>query len=148
MRVERRIEIAAAPERLYELVMDPHRLDDWVTIHAGLEDAPRGELEQGSQLTQHLRLAGQRVHVRWTVVEADKPRRVEWEGRGPVRSRARVVYSLEPTDTGTCFRYVNEYHAPGGPLGRLAGRVLAGMSEREADRSLERLKELAERGGT
>ena len=42
MRVERKIEIAAPAEQIYDLVMDPHRLEDWVTIHAGLKDAPRG----------------------------------------------------------------------------------------------------------
>ena len=31
MKVERTIDIAAPPERLYEVVMDPDRLEDWVT---------------------------------------------------------------------------------------------------------------------
>ena len=37
MRVERSIEIDAPPERVYDVVMDPQRLEDWVTIHVGLE---------------------------------------------------------------------------------------------------------------
>lgn len=148
MRVERTIQIAADPSRVYELVMDPDRLADWVTIHGGLKDAPQGELRKGSELTQCLKLAGQRVNVHWKVVTADRPKRVEWEGRGPVRSKARVVYDFDPSDTGTCFCYLNEYHAPGGPFGRIADRVLAGTSGREADRSLQRLKRLAESGGS
>ena len=59
MKVERSVEIAAAPGEVYNVVMDPARLDDWVTIHDHLEDAPNGQLKRGSKLTQTLRVAGQ-----------------------------------------------------------------------------------------
>ena len=42
MKVERTVEVAAPPERLYDVVMDPSRLKDWVTIHDHLVgEAPR-----------------------------------------------------------------------------------------------------------
>ena len=40
MKVERDIRIDAPPKRVYDVVMDPQRLEDWVTIHDHLEDAP------------------------------------------------------------------------------------------------------------
>ena len=142
--MERSTEIAAPAERVYDLVMDPKRLEDWVTIHDHLEDAPDGSLREGSKLTQCLRLAGRRFRVRWTVVENDRCRRVVWEGRGPVRSRARVVYEFEEGDGGTRFSYSNEYHLPGGPLANVAGPVMRRITARELDGSLARLKRLAE----
>jgi len=145
VKVESTIEIAAEPERVYELVMDPRRLEDWVTIHAGLKDAPNGELRKGSKLTQSLRIGPRRFNVRWHVVEDDCPERVVWEGKGPAGSRAKVVYDFEPCDgKGTRFCYSNEYSVPGGPLGRMAARAIKGTSERESKRSLERLKSLME----
>jgi carbon monoxide dehydrogenase subunit G len=142
--VERTTEIDAPAERVYELVMDPHRLEDWVTIHDHLEDAPDGSLRKGSKLTQCLRLAGRRFRVRWTVVENEPCRRVVWEGRGPVRSRARVVYEFEEGDGGTRFSYSNEYHLPGGPLANLAEPVVRRVTGKELDHTLERLKQLVE----
>jgi uncharacterized protein YndB with AHSA1/START domain len=147
MRVERTIDLDAPPDEVYEIVMNPDLLDDWVTIHEGLPEAPNGQLKQGSELTQSLRIAGQRFNVHWKVVQADKPNHVVWEGRGPVRSKARVVYDFEPEGGGTRFSYANEYHSPGGPLGRIADHALAGTSRREADRSLAQLKKLVERNG-
>jgi uncharacterized protein YndB with AHSA1/START domain len=145
MRVERKIEIDAPPEQVYDLVMDPRRLEDWVTIHVGLKEAPTGGLRKGSELTQCLKLAGRRFDVHWEVVEAEKPRRVVWEGRGPVRSRAKVVYDFDTDGNGkTCFSYMNEYSMPGGPLGRIAGGVLRHTSQRESEASLERLKRIVE----
>jgi carbon monoxide dehydrogenase subunit G len=144
MRIARSTDIEAPPERVYELVMDPHRLHEWVTIHDSLIDAPDGELRRGSELTQCLRLAHRRLKVRWTVVEDECPTRVVWEGRGPVHTHARVIYELEPNGQGTRFSYINEYDLPGGALGRLAGRTLSHMTEREVDATLARLKRLLE----
>jgi uncharacterized protein YndB with AHSA1/START domain len=144
MKVERTTEIAAPPERVYELVMNPRRLEDWVTIHDHLEDAPDGQLQRGSRLTQVLRLAGRRFHVRWTVVENEPCKRVVWEGDGPVASHARVIYEFEPNATGTRFKYLNEYRLPGGPFGRLAGTAVSRVTAKELDATLARLKHILE----
>ena len=144
MRVERSIQIDAPAEDVYEVVMDPSRLGDWVTIHHHLEDAPNGRLKKGSKLTQCLRLAGKKFKVRWTVVENDPCRRVVWEGRGPVGSHAHIEYGFSSENGATDFSYVNEYDLPGGPLGRIAGRTVARVTQKELEGSLQRLKSLVE----
>jgi uncharacterized membrane protein len=144
VKVERTVQIAAPAERVYDVVMDPSRLADWVTIHHHLEDAPNGQLEKGSKLTQCLKLAGKKFNVRWTVVENDPCTRVVWEGRGPVTSHARVVYGFSEDGDRTNFSYLNEYDLPGGALGRVAGRAVARVTEKELQRTLQRLKSLVE----
>jgi uncharacterized protein YndB with AHSA1/START domain len=144
-RVHCAIEIDAPPERVWEVVMDPRRLADWVTIHRRLGDVPP-RLERGSTFEQTLNLRGAPLHVAWTVVDVDRPRRAVWEGQGPAHSRASIVYELRPDgEKRTRFDYTNEFRPPGGALGAVAGRVLVGgLSQREAQRSLQRLKQLVE----
>ncbi len=139
------IEIAVPPEQLWEILMDPRRLPDWVTIHRRLDNVP-AQLRRGSTFGQTLALRGAPLHVEWTIVELEAPRRAVWEGRGPAHSRASIVYELQPHgESATRFAYTNEFTPPGGPLGAVAGRVLVGgLSQRESERSLERLKRLAE----
>ena len=144
MKVERTVDIAAPPERVYDVVMDPSRLDEWVTIHHHLEGSPPRRLQRGSLLTQYLKLAGRRFKVRWKVVENDPCKRVVWEGKGPVASHARVVYGFSDNGGGTRFSYTNEYELPGGPLGRLAGRTLRRITAKELDGSLRRMRSLVE----
>jgi uncharacterized membrane protein len=146
-RVHSEIEIDAAPERVWEVVMDPHRLGDWVTIHRRVGAVP-AQLKRGSTFEQTLNLRGAPLHVMWKVVDVDPPRRAQWEGQGPAHSRASIVYELRPDGKrGTIFDYTNEFRPPGGPLGAVAGRVLVGgLSQREAQRSLQRLKALIESG--
>jgi Polyketide cyclase / dehydrase and lipid transport len=84
--------------------------------------------------------------VKWTVEQADKPHKAMWEGRGPVRSKAAVVYELKPDGNGgTRFHYENELKAPMGPLGAFfADHAFQRASEREADKTLNNLKGLLE----
>lgn len=144
MKVERTVAIKAAPEAVYEVVMDPTCLEKWVSIHQYLEHEPPGQLREGSTMTQCLRLAGRRFKVRWTVVENDPVRRVVWEGEGPLRSKAKVIYGFEPDGDGTRFSYTNEYELPGGAIGRMAGPMVKRVTAGELDESLRRLTALVE----
>jgi carbon monoxide dehydrogenase subunit G len=145
VKVERSIEIAASPDAVYEIVMDPARLEDWVTVHDALVHAPNGVLEEGDELAQKLKVAHQGFKVTWKVAKAHRPRDVEWEGRGPMGTKARVSYDLEPRGEGTCFNYVNEYELPGGFLGKLGAKAFRRTAAKEADRTLVKLKGLLER---
>ena len=138
--------VAAAPERVWETVMDPSLLESWVTTHDSVEGAAAGPVGEGDSFTQKLRLAGKSFEVDWRVVEADRPRLARWQGEGPAGSRATGSYRLEPEDGGTRFEYENEFALPGGVLGKVAGGLLtAAPGKREARRSLERLRALLEK---
>jgi uncharacterized protein YndB with AHSA1/START domain len=140
------IEIAATPSDVWDTVMDPTLLGDWVTIHRGLRHFDDGTVRVGFRMDQQIHLRGVSLDVHWTLVECVPRERAVWEGRGPARSRARTEYVLQPTSHGsTRFDYRNEFHAPLGPLGALASRALVGgMPEREATRTLDRLRSILE----
>ena len=140
------ITIDAPVQKVYDIVVDPSRLIEWVTIHDSLQDAPDRPLERGSELTQVLRIAGRTFRVRWTVVENEPCKRVVWQGRGLLGSHARVVYRFHSDDEGreTTFSYINEYELPGGPFGRMAGLAMSLVARKELDDSLQQLKTLVQ----
>jgi uncharacterized protein YndB with AHSA1/START domain len=141
------IEIAATPAEVWDVMMDPARLGEWVTIHRALRHSDEGPPRIGYRMDQQIHLRGVSVDVRWTLVELTSAAHAVWEGRGPARARARTEYRLRPADGAhTHLDYRNEFHAPLGPLGALASRALVGgMPEREAARTLDRLRALLER---
>ena len=141
------IKIDAPIEDVWATVMDPKRLGEWVTIHRRLKDVSGDPLTPGSKMEQVLHMRGVSFNVRWTLVEVDAPNHAVWQGRGPAHSKAEIRYGLSQNGAdGTDFDYTNEFSTPGGPLGRVASRVIVGAaSEREASGSLKRLKALLER---
>lgn len=144
-KLEREIDIAAPPERVYDVLADPDCLGEWVTIQEELEEAPSGDLKAGSTLRQRLKVAGQRFRLHWTVVEAKRPERIVWEGKGPMGTKAKAVYEITSNgDSATHFSYLNEYELPGGFAGKIAGRAVQAASGREADKTMKRLKALVE----
>jgi uncharacterized protein YndB with AHSA1/START domain len=145
-RLEREIDIDAPRDRVYDILLDPECLGEWVTIQEELEEAPANrDLRPGDTLRQRMKVAGRRFRLQWTVIESDRPSRVVWEGKGPMGSKAKAVYELsENGNGGTRFSYMNEYGLPGGFAGKLAARAVVKASGREADRTLERLKALVE----
>ena len=142
-RVNVSVRIHAPPQDVWDVLMDPERLEDWVTIHRQLRRASDRPLREGSTLEQTLCLRGASFRVKWKVVDLEPERLARWEGRGPARSQARIVYRLSPEDGATCFDYENEFRAPLGPVGAAASRALmGGLPEREAHASLDRLRGL------
>ncbi len=145
--VKQSIEIEAPIERVWKLVMDPERLGEWVTIHERAFDLPGGELERGSTFGQRMKLKGVPLKVRWRVVECVAPRRARWQGVAAGGARAAIAYDLAERDGATVFDYENEFELPAGRVGKLAARAFNAVSgEREAQRSLRRLKDLLEDG--
>ncbi len=138
------IDIAAPVERVWDLVTDLHRLDEWVSIHRDFPTPPPADVKAGTSFQQTLAVAGTPFAVNWTAAEVDGPRRLTWEGTGPAGTTARTTYSLEAADGGTRFGYDNDFKLPAGKVGEAVSGVVAGQAEREANDSLARLKQLAE----
>jgi uncharacterized membrane protein len=147
--VHAHIEIDAPVEKVWETIMDPSHLKDWVTIHRSVKNVSDNPLRRGSTMDQVLSIRGVSFHVHWTLTDVNSPQLAEWEGQGPAHSVARIRYEVAGDGDGrTRFAYTNEFTAPGGRLGNVASRFIVGAtSEREANNSLARLKALLERGG-
>jgi uncharacterized protein YndB with AHSA1/START domain len=140
--VKASIHIAAPPADVWNLIMDPHSLGEWVTIHRKLLRADGGARRVGYTMDQQIHMRGVSLDVHWTLVDCRSEELAVWEGRGPARSRAHSEYILKPEDGGTRFDYRNEFRAPLGPVGAVVSRALVGgMPEREAGRTLDLLRD-------
>ena len=138
--VEATIEIDAPIDTVWDVVMDAHRLEDWVTIHRELVDST------DTTMKQVMVIRGAPFTVEWKLDESRPPAYAHWLGKGPAGSKAVIEYRLTETrHGGTRFDYTNAFEAPGGLLGKVASRALVGSTpEREAHASLQKLKRLIE----
>jgi uncharacterized protein YndB with AHSA1/START domain len=133
--------IAVPPAEVWRMVMDADHLEDWVTIHRRLVHADEGPPRVGYEMEQQIHMRGVNLEVHWRLVDCRPCELAVWEGRGPARSRAHTEYLLTAEDSGTRFDYRNEFRPPLGPVGAIVSRALVGgMPDREAKRSLARLR--------
>lgn len=141
------INIKAPPEEVWDTIMDATRLKEWVSIHRKLNSHDGGKPHKGMEMKQTLVLRGTPFKVAWELCECETNTTAVWKGAGPMRSHARTEYHLKSDGNGgTDFHYVNEFKAPGGVLGKTASSVLVGgLPKREAEKSLQQLKQLLEK---
>lgn len=104
-RIDRVIELAATPERVWAALTTPDEIAAWFRV------AVEGPLTLGSEVWMTVtgaKSAGKRFRIR--VVEMDAPRRFAWEWHpGAIdpsvdysrEARTRVTFTLEPTARGT-----------------------------------------------
>jgi carbon monoxide dehydrogenase subunit G len=139
------IDIAAPIDEVWDKIMDPACIREWVTIVDSIDYVDPGPVRPGFHMDQTLHLRGVRFKVRWTLTDLDAPRFARWEGSGPARSTAVTEDRLTSHDGHTRVDYRNEFHTPLGPLGAAASRVIVGgIPQKEANASLRRLKEILE----
>jgi uncharacterized protein YndB with AHSA1/START domain len=136
----------ASPEEVWEVLMDPHRLEEWVSAHRKLDDVPDVPLEQGDTFRQRLGVGPVGFWVEWEIVEANAPSLARWHGKGPGGSFADVTYKLGEADGGkTRFDYTNDFTPPGGLLGSTAKKAVnSAVGQREARKSLDSLAKVFE----
>jgi carbon monoxide dehydrogenase subunit G len=91
--------------------------------------------------TEVRRLAGRRQEARFFIVQDDPPRRFALRSEGGP-AEARASFELQPDGDGTRIAFVLDVKLRGAV--RFAGAMVKPVAEREAKRSLERLKQLAE----
>jgi uncharacterized protein YndB with AHSA1/START domain len=132
-------EIPAPQDKVWETVTDLGRTEEWMTIHAGFPDGAPDGVSQGTSFRQKVKILGMPGEVKWTVTNMDAPNRLEMEGEGPMGTKLRAAYILEPNGESTKFTYESEYG--GAALAPMAA-PLEKESNKAGEESLEKFKGL------
>jgi uncharacterized protein YndB with AHSA1/START domain len=85
-----KIHIDAPVQTVWDTVMDPNRLKEWVTIHRDVRDVSANPTRKGATMEQVMHMRGLNFTVHWMLADVNAPTRAEWQGQGPAHSRARI----------------------------------------------------------
>jgi uncharacterized protein YndB with AHSA1/START domain len=138
------IDIAAPPERVFDIYTDLRRVSEWQR-QPGLKGTEGAFDRPGADFV--IRYGGP-LTLRGTVLATQRPslHRIcarELAGFVTCQTTAR----FEPEGGGTRLTFDYDYHVVGGPIGRLFDRVAGGDMETRSAKDAAGLKELAERTG-
>lgn len=145
--IERRITIDATPEEVFTVLTDLDRLPDWSTVTVETHDTPEGGLRNGQTFRQTLRILGRTLEADWRVEDLKAPNSVAYTATAPGGGTLRMAQHVHPEGKGSRVELDLDYDLPGGFAGEALNRAyLERRNEREAEHSLQNLKELVETG--
>jgi len=144
--IKRSVDIAAPPERVWDLLEDVRRLPEYSESTDEVRNAPERLTAVGQEYEQVGRILGVKLTSRWRVTELEPGRLLGNEGTMGPGVRYRLKQWLDPLpDGGTRLSIEIDYTVPGGKLGRLAARSGAEQrAAREAQAVLDGIRSTVE----
>jgi uncharacterized protein YndB with AHSA1/START domain len=145
MQVHQSIEIAAPPERIWPLLVEPDNVLKWyptLTTYR-YEDAAQGG--PGARVYAEEKASGMLMKLHFEISDWVENRTVSLHmvsGTGVKGYDQR--WAMEPLPSGSRFTFEEHVELPYGPLGRLIGKVGQRSSETHVKEMLAKLKAMAE----
>ncbi|HXH89388.1 MAG TPA: SRPBCC domain-containing protein [Gaiellaceae bacterium] len=139
------IEIAASPDRVFEVLADARCYAEWVVGNQEVTGADPGFPAVGASFYPRVGFRPVVVDGKTTVLESERPHRLVLHARALPVADAIVALELEASGAGTVVTMREDPVGPA-PL-RLAQRIGEPLLHRRNVESVRRLKALAERDG-
>lgn len=131
------LDVRATPERVYEYLIDPDRIVEYVGPIKRIYRLTTPTVTAGTRLSVDVRFLGIGFTQRCECATHDPPKRFEARSVGG-RFYFGAGFALNPTEDGTRIECSGYASAPS--LFRLAEAVLGFLIERQIDGDLNRLK--------
>jgi uncharacterized protein YndB with AHSA1/START domain len=143
-------EIAAAPERVFEVMTDIGNAGAWMPNLVRIERLTEGSFGAGTQWREVRKVFGKEAGEVFEVTRSEPPRLLELYVDGTKGSSRkgfyRFRYDLAPASGGTAMTVSGEIGGMGW-LGELIGKLLAGTFKKALAKDLQAMKAHIERGG-
>lgn len=143
IRVVKEVVIDVAPRIVFDYLANPANNAYWIVSVTEIFDVSPREPGVGQSYSWSYNLAGIPFKGNSVVTEFMPGKRLVYETMGGINST--WSYHLTPRDGKTLFRLEVEYIMPLPALSKLAEPFLRHMNEREAELSLQNVKEIVER---
>ncbi len=145
MRVQKSIEIAAPPEKIWPYLVEPEKILAWFTLLQSFEYTGENREGVGTRLCWEEKARGSPIKLSLTITEWSENERLAFSNAtaNPENSY-ELTWALASTPLGSRFTFAEELELPFGNIGKIMG-LLAGCREKyDVGKRLTRLKRLVE----
>ena len=145
MKVEKSIDIAAPPEKIWPFFVDPEKVLQWSITFRKFQYTGEQKSGVGTPLYIEEKAAGPLMKMDFKITEwvENERIRLQMTSKGPVKFYEQL-WTLSPTDTGSKFVFYEEIIFPLGVIGKLIGLVGQGSSYKTVTEMQAKLKSLVE----
>ena len=146
MRIQRAIEIAAPPEKIWPFLVEPEKIMQWFTLLKKFEYTGEQRSGVGTSFYYEEKNGPMLMKLSYEVTEwVEKERLAFRMTSGPAStSRDDQVWAIEPTSSGSRVTITEEYEAAWSIVNKILGATLNMMIGRSIQKILVNLKHVVE----
>ncbi|ASF10273.1 hypothetical protein NBRGN_010_00770 [Nocardia brasiliensis NBRC 14402] len=131
-------EFPVAPGRVWTVLTDPHRFEEWLTVHTKWKELPPAQLSAGATMTEVLSIMGMANTITFTVVDYDAPTTTKFSGTGMAGAQISFTLTVTPQGDNNSLVTIDAEFISQMMVGAIGGAIER-ASTRELDASLTNL---------
>ena len=144
MKLQKSIDIAMTPEKVWPFLVEPGKIMKWFTMLKKFEYTGNKYGGPGTTFYYEEKSGPQLMKLNYVVTEWVEPKRLVFVlTSGPLKKDDQV-WNLEAIPLGTRFTMAEDFAIAGGVAGRILNFLLAGMIGRSIENIQLKLKRLVE----
>ncbi|RRR96778.1 type II toxin-antitoxin system Rv0910 family toxin [Glycomyces terrestris] len=131
---------SASPEKVWEVMADPFRWAEWLTIHKSWKSAVPAQLSPGDSATAAARVMNMPVAIDWTFDRVEAPNVIEMSGLTRAGVNLKLVIGI--ADMGAASKVDLSVNVDGGMIDGPMGGVFQGSLTGALNTSLRNVEAL------
>jgi hypothetical protein len=145
MIVQKSIEIASPPDRIWSFLIEPEKIMKWCITLQNFKYTGEQRSGVGTPIYFEEKAAGQLMKLNFAITEWVEKQKIAFKlTSGNLVKGYAQRWAIETIPTGSKFTFWEEIKLPFGVLGKFIGLFGHGESQATVDKMLTRLKILAE----
>jgi uncharacterized protein YndB with AHSA1/START domain len=145
MKVQRSIEIAAPPEKIWPFLTDSEKIVKWFDLLKKFEYTGEKRSGPGTTFYYEEKSAGQLMKLNYIVTEWVDNNKLAFKVTSGSLKKDDQVWSVESTPSGSRFNMFEDVEMPFGPVGKVIGALFGNMMiGKSMEKIMANLKTLAE----
>ena len=145
MKVQRSIDIAAAPEKVWPFLVEPEKILKWFNLLKKFEYTGEKRSGAGTTFYYEEKSSGQLMKLNYKVTEWEENKKLAFGVTSGSLKKDDQVWSIEVIPTGSRFTMFEDLAMPMGIIGKIIGALFGEkMIGKNMEKILANLKRLAE----
>ena len=145
MRIQRSIEIAVPPEKIWPFLVEPDKILKWFTLLRKFEYTSEQRSGVGTPFYYEEKSGGQLMKLNYVVTEWVENEKLAFSVTSGSLKKDDQVWSIEALPSGSRFTMFEDVEMPWGIIGKIIGALFGGMMiGKNIEHILANLKKLAE----
>ena len=145
MRIQRSIEVAAPPEKIWPFLVEPEKILKWFTLLKKFEYTSEQRSGVGTPFYYEEKSGGQLMKLNYAVTEWVENKKLAFSLTSGSLKKDDQVWSIEALPSGSRFTMFEDVEMPWGIIGKVIGALFGGMMiGKNIEHILANLKRLAE----